>query len=272
MMSGASECGGSEQALSPEWMPASSMCSMMPATNTRLAIGDHVDVDLDRVLQVAIDQDRPELGELRRRRHELAELGGVVHDPHGPAAEHVGGADHQRKADRARARRSASSRSWQMSFSGWRRPSRRSSSWKRCAVLGQIDRIGRGAEDRHAGIGERLGELERGLAAELDDHPAQLAAARLDAHDLEHVLGGQRLEIQPVGGVVVGRDGLGVAVDHDRLDARLGEPEHGVHAAVVELDPLADPVRSAAQDDHLAPLARRRLAFRAACRRQAPVS
>ena len=27
-----SECTGSEQALSPEWMPASSMCSMMPET------------------------------------------------------------------------------------------------------------------------------------------------------------------------------------------------------------------------------------------------
>ena len=32
-MAGSSECGGSEQALSPEWMPASSMCSMMPAMN-----------------------------------------------------------------------------------------------------------------------------------------------------------------------------------------------------------------------------------------------
>ena len=27
-------CGGSEQALSPEWMPASSMCSMMPQMKT----------------------------------------------------------------------------------------------------------------------------------------------------------------------------------------------------------------------------------------------
>ena len=33
---GESVCGGSEQALSPEWMPASSMCSMMPQTNTSL--------------------------------------------------------------------------------------------------------------------------------------------------------------------------------------------------------------------------------------------
>ena len=36
MISGESERGGSEQAESPEWMPASSMCSMMPAMNTSL--------------------------------------------------------------------------------------------------------------------------------------------------------------------------------------------------------------------------------------------
>ena len=36
MIAADSECGGREQALSPEWMPASSMCSMMPATNVSL--------------------------------------------------------------------------------------------------------------------------------------------------------------------------------------------------------------------------------------------
>ena len=34
MVSGESERGGSEQAESPEWMPASSICSMIPAMNT----------------------------------------------------------------------------------------------------------------------------------------------------------------------------------------------------------------------------------------------
>ena len=34
-----------------------------------------------------------------------------------------------------------------------------------------------------------------------------------------------------------------------------------MHAAVIELDPLADPVRPAAEDDHLAPVARIGLAF-----------
>ena len=33
-ISGPSECGGSTQALSPEWMPASSTCCMIPPTHT----------------------------------------------------------------------------------------------------------------------------------------------------------------------------------------------------------------------------------------------
>ena len=36
MVAGESECGGSEQAESPEWMPASSMCSITPQTKTSL--------------------------------------------------------------------------------------------------------------------------------------------------------------------------------------------------------------------------------------------
>ena len=33
-ISGPSECGGSTQALSPEWIPASSTCCMMPPIQT----------------------------------------------------------------------------------------------------------------------------------------------------------------------------------------------------------------------------------------------
>jgi hypothetical protein len=108
---------------------------------------------------------------------------------------------------------------------------------------------------------QRVGELQRRLAAELHDHAVQRAVLLLDAQDFHHVFEGQRLEIEPVGGVVVGRDGLGVAVDHDGLVARVAQRETGVAAAIVELDPLADPVRAAAEDDDL--FARRgpRLAF-----------
>ena len=91
------------------------------------------------------------------------------------------------------------------------------------AVLGEVDRVGRGAEDRDPLLLQRRGELERRLPAELDDHAEQLAARRLDMEDLEHVLGRQRLEIEAVGRVVVGRHRLRVAVDHDRLEPGLVE-------------------------------------------------
>ena len=122
------------------------------------------------------------------------------------------------------------------------------------AVLGEVDRVRRGAEDRHVGLLQRLGELERRLAAELHDHAVQRAVRPLGVDDLEHVLRRQRLEIEPVGGVVVGRHRLGIAVDHDGLVAGLAQREAGVAAAIVELDALADAVRAAAEDDDLLPV------------------
>ena len=74
-------------------------------------------------------------------------------------------------------------------------------------------------------------------------------AARAPSQTLRTSSMVERLEEQPVAGVVVGRDGLGVAVDHDGLEPGVGERERGVHAAVVELDALTDPVRAAAEDD-----------------------
>jgi len=71
----------------------------------------------------------------------------------------------------------------------------------------------------------------------------------LPARDLEDVLERERLEVQLVRDVKVGRDGLGVRVDHDRLEAQLAERQPRAHAAVIELHTLADPVRAAAEDD-----------------------
>ena len=106
----------------------------------------------------------------------------------------------------------------------------------------------------HAGRLQGARQAQRGLPTELDDHASERAAGLLGVHHFEHVLQRQGLEVQPPGRVVVGRDGLGVAVDHDRLVTGVGQRERRVHAGVVELDALADPVRPAAQDDHLGPV------------------
>ena len=130
------------------------------------------------------------------------------------------------------------------------------------AVLGQVDGLGAGADDRHAGVLEPLRQPERGLPAELHDHPddtgTACAGGGFGVVDLEDVLEGQRLEVQPVGGVVVGRHRLGVAVDHDGLEAGLAQRRRGMHTAVVELDALADPVGPRPEDQHLRLLGLRR--------------
>src|SRR5207245_1603513 len=104
-----------------------------------------------------------------------------------------------------------------------------------CAVAGGR----RGAQGRDARLPQGHRELERCLAAELDDD----AERPLLLDDVQDVLEREGLEVEAIGGVVIGRHGLGVAVDHDRLHAKVPERERGVDAAVVELDPLTDAVR-----------------------------
>ena len=145
------------------------------------AVGDAVDVDLDGVGQIAVDQERPLVRhcEFRRpvegggeTRHVAIELGAVVDDLHGPPAQHIGRPDHDRIADLVgdgagalRAGRDAAARLAD--------PQAVEQLLEAVAILGEIDGVGRGAEDRHLGVLQRLGELERGLPAELHDDAVQ---------------------------------------------------------------------------------------------------
>jgi carbamoyl-phosphate synthase large subunit len=89
------------------------------------------------------------------------------------------------------------------------------------AILGQIDRVRRRSQDRDPLGFQRAGQLQRSLAAELHDHAVERSGLLLDAEDFHDMFEGQRFEIEAVGGVVIGRDRLGVAVDHDGLVARV---------------------------------------------------
>ena len=82
------------------------------------------------------------------------------------------------------------------------------------------------------------------MSSELHHH----AEGPLHVGDLQHVLQGERLEVEGVGDVEVGGDGLGVGVHHYRAVAQLPEGQHRPDAAVVELDALPDAVGPAAQD------------------------
>ncbi len=59
----------------------------------------------------------------------------------------------------------------------------------------------------------------------------------------------QRLEKEQIGRVIIRRNRFRVRVDHDRFIAKFLHRERCVYAAVVELNPLPNPIRPAADDD-----------------------
>ena len=147
----ATRYGGSTQELSPEWMPASSMCSMMPPMTTApVRVGDRVDVELERVLEEPVDQDRVLRRDVDGVAHVAIERRLFVDDRHAAPAEHVRRSDDHREADRrgdlaclVAGGRGAAGRLVDSEARQQRR--------EPLAVLGQIDRVGGRADHRHAG-------------------------------------------------------------------------------------------------------------------------
>ena len=164
-----------------------------------LAVSDGVGLGFDGVFQIAVDQNRPVRRHVHRRRHVIAQHRFVVDDFHAPPAEHVGRPHHQRIAD-------AGGDFDRFGFVG-RHAARRHRNAQfphdlieLFAVFRQVNHRWRRAEDIDAGLLELAGDVQRSLAAELADHTLRLFLLI----DLQHVLDGQRLEVELVRGVVVG--------------------------------------------------------------------
>jgi len=70
-------------------------------------------------------------------------------------------------------------------------------------------------------------QVQRCLSAKLDNDSFRL----LDINDIHHVFKCQRFEVQTIRSVVVRRDCLRVAVDHDRFKAGVPQGEGGMATA-----------------------------------------
>ncbi len=124
-----------------------------------LAVAERVDVDLDRLLEEAVEVDLP-----RAESAGAAEVVGKalvgVHDLHGAATEHVRRPSEEREADGARDDQRV------LAGGGGRvrrcdEPEAIEQVAEAAAVLGEVDRVDARAEDRHPGLLEPGGELER---------------------------------------------------------------------------------------------------------------
>ena len=215
------------------------------------AVAERVHVHFGGVIQEAVHQHGAVLREGHRLAHVLAHHLLVVGDHHGAPAQHIAGTHQHRIAD-ARGHRAGFLHAGGGAVGGARNLQLVEQLAEQLAILGQIDVLGIGADDGHAEALERQRQIERRLPAELHDH----AIGLFGIDDVEHVLQRERLEVEAIAGVVIGGHGLGIAVDHDRLDAHFLERETGVAAAVIELDSLPYAIGPAAQNHDL--LARRR--------------
>ena len=222
------------------------------------AVGDDVDLQLDAG-HVLVHEHRVVDAAGEDARHVALDVLRPVGDGHVLAADDVARPQQHRIAERLRRRECLVERAHAHAL----RPPNGEPLQQRVeprAVLGDVDALGGGAEDVDPRAVERLRQPNRRLAAERHHDAHRL----FDFEDAQHVLLGQRLKVEPVGGVVVGGDGLGIVVDDDDVVAHLLERPHAVHRGIVELNALPDADRPGAEhDDHRLARARERarLAF-----------
>ncbi len=221
-----------------------------PADQDVRPVRDRVDIDLDRALEERVDQHRVFPAHPDGLFDVTFQFGLVVNEFHRPSAEDVGRSDQHRVADlpgflpRLFLRMGGGVRRARDAEPG-KKPA------EPVAVFSHVHGVGRRTEDlrRQAEtLDLRLqghGQVHRVLAAELD-HDAVVVVLPEDVRD---VLKLHRLEEEPVGGVGIGRDRLGIVVDDMDLDPPLlAERHHRMDGAVVELDPLPDPDRPGTED------------------------
>ena len=226
------------------------------ANQHRFAVADGIHIHFHRVVEEAVEKHRRIVGDAHRRLEVATQVGFVVDDFHRTAAQHVGRAHHQRVANLFRLLNGHFNRG----HGGVRRLFQLETVnrlLETFAVFGAVNRIWAGADNRHACRFQRAGKLQRRLAAVLHDNPFWL----LDAHDLQHIFQRNRLEVEAVGGVVVGGDCFRVTVDHNGLVTIFTQRQRGVYAAVVKLNTLADTVRTAAEHHNLVAIGRIRFAL-----------
>ena len=100
-------------------------------------------------------------------------------------------------------------------------------------------------------------EIQRCLPTKLHNH----AGGLFDIDDVHHVFKRERLEVQPIRSIIIGRNCFRITVDHDRFVTCFVQGERCVATAVVEFDSLADAIRPGAQNHDLLSIRRLSLVF-----------
>ena len=211
-----------------------------------LAVTNRVHIEFECILKKPVDQDRVIGGDKHCLRHVLPESVIPIADLHRPPAQHIGGTNENGITDPCRnnerlfqSGRCSVVGTWDLQIiQQFSEP---------FPVFGKIDPFRGCPENPYAVCLKRLCELQRRLPAKAHNHPYGLFLFA----DVQDIFEGQRFEIELIGGIVIGRDSLRIAVHHDGPEALFRQSHDPVHAAIVEFNSLTDAVRSAAEDNDL---------------------
>src|SRR5690606_20908778 len=221
-----------------------------------LAVADCVHVDFHRIIEETVEQYRRFIRDRYRILHVVTQLVFVVDDFHGATTEYIGRAHHQRITDLRRQLAAILDTAC--------RAVRRllqaelvDHLLETLAVFRFVNRIRAGTDNRHASGLQCACQFQRRLATVLHDHTLRLFLV----DDFQHVLERYRLEVQAIGGVVIGGHGFRVTVDHDGLVTVFTHRQRGVHTAVIKFDALANAVRATTKHHDLITAARVRFAL-----------
>ena len=213
-----------------------------------LPVRDDIHVNLHGVFQEAVNQHGAFFGSFHGFIHVPAQFFFLIYNDHAASAQHEGGAQQHRVTD-ARGNGGGVLHIGGCSCLRLFQPQFFQQGGKMFAVFRQVNGPGAGADNRHAVGFQRIGQVQRRLSSELDDDAVRL----LLLADMEHVFQRQGFEEKLVGGIIVRGDGFRVGVHDDGFVAHFPQSHGGVHAAVVELNPLANAVWAAAQDEDFFP-------------------
>ncbi len=216
------------------------------ADDDPLPVGDGIHIHFDGLLQELVDQDRPLGGGHHRLPHVPLQGFLGVNDLHRPPSQDIGGPNHHGVPDfpgYGPGLFEGSSRS----ILGLDQTQFLDEFLEALPVFGPVDAVRRGPQNPHPRIFQGHRQVQGSLAAKLDNDPL----GHFPLHDIKHILPGEGLKIKAVGNIIIGGDRLRVAVHHDGFVPLFPQGEGGMNAAVIEFDPLADPVGASPQDQDL---------------------
>ena len=214
-----------------------------------VAVAQAIHIDLNRFGQIGIDQNRRVTGNHNGFVDIALKPCIFTHDFHRSTTQNIGWSDHDRVTnflddfarflDRPR-----------NAVDGLFEIKVMKQLLETVAILSKINGIRSCAQNRHAGFFQGIGKAKRCLPAKLNDHALKLALGLFGAHNFQHIFGCQRFEIETVRRVVVSGNRFRITIDHDRFIVGIRQREGGMTAAIIELNPLSNPVWAAAQNHH----------------------